>query len=74
LVRHHASAGVFTPSTNDIRTRSMHRVELHKHLSQTNLRAPQGDKEVRRLVSPSQDAARPLRVGLTVPLPPALPP
>ncbi len=52
----------------------MHRVELHKHLSQTNLRAPQGDKEVRRLVSPSQDAARPLRVGLTVPLPPALPP
>lgn len=40
--------GVFHAGVNDVRTRSMHRVELHKHLSSTNLRAPQGDKEVRR--------------------------
>ncbi|GFR41134.1 hypothetical protein Agub_g1782, partial [Astrephomene gubernaculifera] len=44
------SLGVFQPAVNDVRTRSMYRVELHKHLSSTNLRAPQGDKEVRSAV------------------------
>ncbi|KAG2450136.1 hypothetical protein HYH02_000239 [Chlamydomonas schloesseri] len=44
------SLGVFHQGVNDVRTRSMHRVELHKHLSSTNLRAPQGDKEVRSAV------------------------
>ncbi|KAG2442732.1 hypothetical protein HXX76_002814 [Chlamydomonas incerta] len=44
------SLGVFHAGVNDVRTRSMHRVELHKHLSSTNLRAPQGDKEVRSAV------------------------
>ncbi|KXZ56540.1 hypothetical protein GPECTOR_1g485 [Gonium pectorale] len=41
------SLGVFQPGVNDVRARSMHRVELHKHLSTVNLRAPQPDKEVR---------------------------
>ncbi|KAG2483445.1 hypothetical protein HYH03_017699 [Edaphochlamys debaryana] len=52
------SLGVFQPSVNDVRTRSMHRVELHKHLSQTNLRAPQGDKEVRAAVTSDTVGAR----------------
>ncbi|GIL99732.1 hypothetical protein Vretimale_4869 [Volvox reticuliferus] len=52
------SLGVFQPGVNDVRTRSMHRVELHKHLSSTNLRAPQPDKEVRSAVHNDTVGAR----------------
>ncbi|GLI69155.1 hypothetical protein VaNZ11_013723 [Volvox africanus] len=52
------SLGVFQPAVNDVRTRSMHRVELHKHLSSTNLRAPQPDKEVRSAVHNDTVGAR----------------
>lgn len=52
------TAGVFQPAVNDVRTRSMHHVELHKHLSSTNLRAPQPDKEVRSAVHSDTVASR----------------